>query len=106
MRIYPLDQTPIKTWLKHYSITQNRLSRLESSAIIPTMNTQTKAYLYAAASILCWSTVASAFKLSLSYLRFVVLLFYSSFVALGTLFAPCCRGPCWLCSPPRRRDCY
>ena len=50
------------------------------------MNTQTNAYLYAAASILCWSTVASAFKLSRVYLRFVELLFYSSFVALGTLF--------------------
>ncbi len=49
------------------------------------MNTQTQAYLYAAASILCWSTVASAFKLSLAYLSFVELLFYSSFVALCTL---------------------
>lgn len=49
------------------------------------MNIQTQAYLYAAASILCWSTVASAFKLSLAYLHFSNLLFYSSFTALCML---------------------
>lgn len=55
------------------------------------MDNQTKAYLYAAASILCWSTVASAFKLSLGILNAVELLFYSSLVAfcllLGVLLA-------------------
>lgn len=49
------------------------------------MPPQTQAYLYAAASILCWSTVASAFKLSLDYLNFIELLFYSSSTALIAL---------------------
>lgn len=49
------------------------------------MNTQTQAYLYAALTILFWSTVASAFKITLFYLHFVELLFYSSLASLGAL---------------------
>lgn len=49
------------------------------------MNTQTLAYLYAALTILFWSTVASAFKISLFYLNFVELLFYSSLVSVAAL---------------------
>lgn len=51
------------------------------------MNTQIQAYIYAAATILLWSTVASAFKVSLFYLNFVELLFYSSLVSLCALTA-------------------
>jgi len=40
---------------------------------------QTQAYLYAGATILFWSTVASAFKLTLGRISFDELLFYSSF---------------------------
>lgn len=39
---------------------------------------QTRAYLYAAAAVLAWSTVASAFKLSLVYLEPVELLWYAA----------------------------
>ncbi|HSS66637.1 MAG TPA: DMT family transporter, partial [Gammaproteobacteria bacterium] len=49
------------------------------------MDRQTRAYLYAAATILFWSTVASAFKLSLQHLDAAELLFYASFVSLSVL---------------------
>lgn len=49
------------------------------------MTKQTQAYLYAAATILFWSTVASAFKLSLRYLSVIELLFYSSLVSFWVL---------------------
>lgn len=39
---------------------------------------QRKAYMYALLTIGCWATVASAFKLSLQYLEYMPLLFYSS----------------------------
>jgi len=42
------------------------------------MTQQGKAYLYAITAILFWSTVASAFKISLRYADFIELLFYSS----------------------------
>ena len=42
------------------------------------MKNQGKAYLYAGAAVLCWSTVASAFKLSLRHLDFLQLLLFSS----------------------------
>lgn len=51
------------------------------------MDRQTCAYLYAAATILFWSTVASAFKLSLQHLDAAELLFYASFVSLSALTA-------------------
>ena len=50
------------------------------------MKTQTKAYLYAAGAVACWSTVASAFKLALRELDFVQLLFVSSIVSTCILF--------------------
>jgi drug/metabolite transporter (DMT)-like permease len=46
---------------------------------------QTKAYLYAAGAVACWSTVASAFKLALRELDFVQLLFVSSIVSTCVL---------------------
>ncbi len=49
------------------------------------MDRQGKAYAYAIAAVLIWSTVASAFKLSLRYLEPMQLLFYSSAVSLVVL---------------------
>jgi drug/metabolite transporter (DMT)-like permease len=42
------------------------------------MSEQRKAYFYAAIAVLLWSTVASAFKISLRYLNVLPLLFYAS----------------------------
>jgi len=50
---------------------------------------QTQAYLYAGATILFWSTVASAFKLTLDELGFDQLLFYSSLFSLMLLASIC-----------------
>lgn len=50
------------------------------------MHTQKKAYLFAFAAIACWSTVGSAFKISLRYLNPLWLLLISSFVACIALF--------------------
>ena len=50
------------------------------------MDRQKKAYLYAIVTVLLWSTVASAFKITLRYLNFIQLLFYASFVSMTALF--------------------
>jgi len=50
------------------------------------MSDQKKAYLYATLVVLIWSTVASAFKISLRYLDFIQLLFFASLVSLFVLF--------------------
>ncbi len=49
------------------------------------MRDQNKAYLYAIATVLLWSTVASAFKISLRYLDPLQLLFYASLASACTL---------------------
>ncbi len=49
------------------------------------MNTQNKAYSYAIAAILCWSTVASAFKLTLGSTGVVELLTISTITSLFVL---------------------
>jgi drug/metabolite transporter (DMT)-like permease len=49
------------------------------------MNSQKKAILYALAAVLAWSTVASAFKVTLRYLEPVELLFYASLFSTLTL---------------------
>lgn len=49
------------------------------------MKNQSKAYLFAALTILCWSTVATAFKIALSYMDFPVLLLYSSVTSFAVL---------------------
>jgi drug/metabolite transporter (DMT)-like permease len=49
------------------------------------MSNQKKAYIYGLATVLLWSTVASAFKLSLQYLDPVQLLLYSSIVSMLVL---------------------
>ncbi|MEI7724154.1 MAG: DMT family transporter [Bacteroidota bacterium] len=50
------------------------------------MKPQKKAYLFAFAAIACWSTIGSAFKLSLRYIDPQGLLFISSLVACIVLF--------------------
>ena len=50
------------------------------------MKDQHKAYLYAGIAVLLWATVASAMKLSLTYLDFLQLLFLSVSVSLIVLF--------------------
>jgi len=50
------------------------------------MDGQRKAYLYTLSAVLLWSTVASAFKISLRYLDVLGLLFCASVVSSGILF--------------------
>jgi len=50
------------------------------------MVNQKKAYIYAGTVVLIWSTVASAFKISLRYLDFFQLLFFASIVSTVILF--------------------
>lgn len=45
------------------------------------MKQQSKSYVYALVTILCWSTIATAFKISLEHFDFYQLLFFSSFFA-------------------------
>ncbi|MDE2887672.1 MAG: DMT family transporter [Gemmatimonadota bacterium] len=49
------------------------------------MRDQNKAYLYAIATVLLWSTVASAFKITLRYLDPLQLLFYACLASVCTL---------------------
>jgi drug/metabolite transporter (DMT)-like permease len=50
------------------------------------MKNQTRAYLYALLAIICWSTIGSAFKITLHYIYFEHLLLISSLVAVIILF--------------------
>ena len=50
------------------------------------MGEQKKAYLYAAVAVVLWSTIASAFKISLGYLSVLPLLFYASLFSTIVLF--------------------
>jgi drug/metabolite transporter (DMT)-like permease len=50
------------------------------------MKQQRQAYTYALLAVLCWSTIGSAFKISLRYLDFLTLLLFSSLVAVIVLF--------------------
>ena len=50
------------------------------------MKKQKQAYTYAIIAALLWSTVASAFKISLRYLDFLQLLFYASIASIIFLF--------------------
>lgn len=47
---------------------------------------QNKAYLYAGTAVLMWSTVGSAFKLTLLYLSPILMLLYASFISMLVLF--------------------
>ncbi len=50
------------------------------------MRRQTRAYTRAAAAVLLWSTVATAFELTLRHIDFVGLVLWSSLVSTGVLF--------------------
>ncbi len=50
------------------------------------MERQNQAYVYALVAVLFWVTVASAFKITLRYLDFIGLLFYSSATSMVVLF--------------------
>jgi len=50
------------------------------------MKKQTQAYIYASTTVLLWSTVASAFKLSLRYLSPQELLLFATLVSCAVLF--------------------
>ena len=50
------------------------------------MKDQSKAYLYALSAVLLWSTVATAFKISLRYVDHIGLLFFASTVSALVLF--------------------
>ena len=50
------------------------------------MEKQNQAYAYGITAVLFWSTVASAFKVSLRYLDFLQLLFFASIVSIIVLF--------------------
>ncbi|WP_457752987.1 DMT family transporter [Thermococcus sp.] len=50
------------------------------------MHQQKSAYVYGIITVLLWSTVASAFKLSLRYLSYLNLLLYASFMSLFIFF--------------------
>jgi len=50
------------------------------------MNSTSKSYFFAGLSVLFWSTVATAFKLSLQELDFIQLIFYASVVTVVILF--------------------
>ena len=50
------------------------------------MTNQNKAYIYAGTAVLMWSTVGSAFKLTLAHLSPIQMLLYASFVSIIVLF--------------------
>jgi len=50
------------------------------------MGTQRRAYFYAIAAVLLWSTVASAFKISLRHIQVLPLLFCASLTSTAVLF--------------------
>ncbi len=50
------------------------------------MKDQNKAYLFTISAVFFWSTVASAFKLALREVDYLVLLFFSSLTSMGFLF--------------------
>ena len=50
------------------------------------MKKQNLAYIFALLSVMFWSTVATAFKISLLYFDYIQLLFYATLVSLIFLF--------------------
>lgn len=54
------------------------------------MKNQRLAYIYAIIVVLLWSTVASAFKITLRYLDFLNLVFFASIVSIFALFLVLC----------------
>jgi drug/metabolite transporter (DMT)-like permease len=62
------------------------LPKLEKNIQLWAMKKQNQAYLYALLAIICWSTIGSAFKITLHYIYFEHLLLISSLVALLIIF--------------------
>jgi len=50
------------------------------------LKAQKKAYFFAILAVLLWSTVGSAFKLTLQHINYLQMLLYASFVSIITLF--------------------
>jgi drug/metabolite transporter (DMT)-like permease len=50
------------------------------------MSNQTKAYLFALTAVLFWSTIGSAFKITLNYVSFIQLVLFSAAVSIIVLF--------------------
>ena len=67
------------------------------------MSRQTQAYVYAGCAILLWSTVASAFKVSLRYVEAPHMLLYAALVSTAVLFVVAAwqrkLGQAFSCSP-------
>ncbi|MDO8428939.1 MAG: DMT family transporter [Candidatus Diapherotrites archaeon] len=70
-------------WISGFFSVQTKLLNKRAEL----MDSQTKAYAYTFLAILAWSTVASAFKLSLQHLNFIQLLFFASGTSAIVLFA-------------------
>jgi drug/metabolite transporter (DMT)-like permease len=54
--------------------------------MVGAVSRQAQAYLYAVASVLLWSTVATAFKLTLRYVDYIQMLLWSSIASVAILF--------------------
>jgi drug/metabolite transporter (DMT)-like permease len=59
--------------------------KIKKIIIFDPMKPHRRSYTYALLAILCWSTVGSAFKITLRYVDFLHLLLFSSFVAVVVL---------------------
>lgn len=75
-----------KTGIVTLGCNQFLMLTLARLGLLSLMKDQQKAYTYAVIVILIWSTVASAFKITLRYLDYSQLLFYASAVSTLTLF--------------------
>ena len=62
------------------------IKSIKSFRMLSNSQNQSKAYLYAGVAIFFWSTVASAFKLSLEYLEPIQLVLYSTLFSIFILF--------------------
>jgi drug/metabolite transporter (DMT)-like permease len=71
------------------------------------MTNQKRAYIYAIITILLWSTIASAFKVSLNYLDYFQLLFFASvFSCIILLFIMTLQGKLHLLKKTTRQDLF
>jgi len=80
-----LDRNFASFW-SGYCVLSSRRWFGEGRDVDVSMGKQRKAYFYASGAVLLWSTVASAFKISLAYLNVLPLLFYASIVSTAVLF--------------------
>ena len=64
----------------------NQMVSIFKKAILKKLSNQNKAYLYALLAVMFWSTMSSAFKITLRYIAFDQLLLWSSFFGAIGLF--------------------